>query len=134
MYSFIWNYALNGFDVKGNLLGPVDVLLDVIVGELCEEHAESVMPPSKTDAFDHCFVSCETAKCMLKFRPIIDSMLATLAGGFIHEAWQKFWEPDQHTLEGAIADIKSNLRGLLAAFKGKDCEKDCECENKKWNP
>ena len=42
----------------------------------------------------------------------------------------QIWDPDQHTVEGAIADVKSNLRGLLAAFNGKDCE----CENKKWNP
>ena len=78
--------------------------------------------------------SCATAKCMSKFRPIAESMLATFVGGILHEVWQMLWDHEHHTLDGAIADIKSNLRGLIAAFKGGDCEKDCECENAKWNP
>ena len=52
----------------------------------------------------------------------------------MHEVWQMIWDSEHHTVDGAIADIKSNLRGLIAVFKSGDCEKGCECENNKWNP
>ena len=59
---------------------------------------------------------------------------ATFLGGILHEIWQKLEDPSRHSLEGALADIKSNLIGLVNALKPGDCGKNCECENRKSNP
>ena len=57
----------------------------------------------------------------------------TRLGGVAHEIIQLI-SGEAHTLEGSLADIKSNERGINAAGNGKDCNDACGCENEHNNP
>ena len=110
--------------------------MESIIGNACEERAEGLLQSGKTDAYAHCFVSCATAKCMTFFNGPALAIAATFVGGIMHEIWQKIEDPSHHSVEGALADIRSNIVGLINSSKlvFGDCEKDCECENQRSNP
>ena len=99
----------------------------------CKEKSEASIPANTPDAFKHCYVSCENAKCLKKFYDKIDAIKLTFIGGVMHE-FEQLLDGEAHTVAGSLADIKSNLMGLLGAFVGTDCKKNCEDENKCDNP
>ena len=60
----------------------------------------------------------------------IGGPLISLLGGIVHEIIQR-----TNTIDGATADIKSNINGVIGSLNVfGSCEKYCECEKSKNNP
>ena len=60
----------------------------------------------------------------------IGGPLSSILGGIAHEIWQ-----GTNTIRGAIADIRSDLVGVVGSLDlGSSCEDKCRCEQGKNNP
>ena len=139
VFGYVLNDPINRSEIKGTISWPLAISifaigLEALIVRHCSESSERQLPSGPTsDAFKHCYVSCENAKCLAKFNSMPIGALLTYLGGVAHEIAQLI-SGEAHTLEGSLADIKSNILGIKAAKNGKDCNDACGCENEHNNP
>ena len=92
-----------------------------------------------TDAYRHCMSSCALDKCLTVVMGPLEAAIATLGAGVIIEIWDDIIgraNTTPPTMSGHIADIISNLKGVIGGLTNllAPCEESCKCERKKNNP
>jgi hypothetical protein len=128
--------------LKGNQ--DVEVLLPAAVAaavaalkglehSICDKFAMDSAAQAKTDAEKHCLVSCNYSRCIGKTSGFLQGAVQSFIGGIIHEIIQT--GSVGNTWQGAIADIRSNLVGIVGGLNPfSDCKSICDPCKGKWNP
>ena len=130
LFIFVNNSPFDKYDIHGKFFWSFVILasIGIISHYVCDAYAKETISHNDKDAYKHCLVSCRYASCMSSINDNIGSAILTFLGGVVHELIS-----DNNTLDGALDDIASNIKGIQAFLKGGDCEEECKCENDHWN-
>jgi RHS repeat-associated protein len=136
LHLHCFNDSANRVDAFGQ--SPVGIVVialalwagfETAVETVCSEFARK-HTPNGTDAYLHCMTSCQFSKCESHLFGPFGGAARSFIGGVLHEIIQH-----TNTIEGALADIRSNLRGIVGSLNPfQEREESCKCEKGKQNP
>ncbi|MEY3480259.1 MAG: hypothetical protein RIQ71_1034, partial [Verrucomicrobiota bacterium] len=138
LYRYVANSPTVATDPSGKVLLPAAVTAAVaalkgLEHSICDKFAMDSAAQAKTDAEKHCLVSCNYSRCIGKTSGFLQGAVQSFIGGIIHEIIQT--GSVGNTWQGAIADIRSNLVGIVGGLNPfSDCKSSCDPCKGKWNP
>jgi RHS repeat-associated protein len=121
LYRYVGNSPTILTDPNGEAALPalLAVLVVTIWAKACKDksvdEAREAFPGD--DKKQHCYASCAFTKCMGYMSP-----QTTFIGGIIHEIANP-----TYGFQDALADIRANIEGIIAAYTFSDCKEGCKC-------